>query len=140
MTKISITSALICDDARREDGGKLILIGVYTGGIVAAQPLPLVINPVIYIAGFAQPGDHAFDFRLMPPTGKKPIVEGAGKLVIGAEHLDNRGRAGYGLPLQLPFLRIEREGIHKVQIRTNGTRWRTVVETDVTVAHDDAAP
>ena len=140
MTKISVTSALICDEVRREVSGKLILIGVYTGGIVATQPLPLVIKLVVYIAGFAQPGDHVFDFRLMPPTGRKPIVEGTGKLVIGAEHLDSQGRAGYGLPLQLPILRFEREGIHNVQVRINGTRWRTVVESDVTVAHDAAAP
>ena len=31
---INITSALLCDQIRREDNGKLIAIGVYSGGVI----------------------------------------------------------------------------------------------------------
>jgi hypothetical protein len=47
---LEISFAIVCDDVRREDNGKLILIGVYGENIVLPQiPAPMVLCVVLFI-------------------------------------------------------------------------------------------
>lgn len=47
--KIELDSIIICDDVRREDNGKLILIGVYPSGIgVGKFPATVAVDVVVF--------------------------------------------------------------------------------------------
>jgi hypothetical protein len=47
-TKIDIDFAFICDEVRREDNGKLLIIGVYTNDIIVMNfPVNLLLAVVV---------------------------------------------------------------------------------------------
>jgi hypothetical protein len=49
---ITVKHVVVCDDIRREDNGKEILIGVYSGGIIVPQfPVPLALACRYSVAG-----------------------------------------------------------------------------------------
>ena len=131
MTDVEFTSALVCEDCRREENGKLILIGVYSGGVLSTQPFPLKFRPMFYLAGHATPGTYEIQFRLLPPSSRKPIISAKATATISNENLDSRGRVGFGIPLQAPLLEISQEGLHKLQTRANGSRWKTMLEVNI---------
>lgn len=57
--------AVFCDDIRREDNGKMLLIGVYTEGVaVVAFPAGFSISVWLKLTGLPL-GDSALSFRLM---------------------------------------------------------------------------
>lgn len=70
---------LICDDFRREDNGKLILIGVYVDTIVLPQ-LPFALPSISFFSFLEsdRPGHWALDFKLTHLESGKNLVEGHG--------------------------------------------------------------
>ena len=70
---------LVCDDVRREDNGKLIVVGLYTPGIVLAQ-FPLTLPKLMFLVCLepTDKGSWKLDFRLthlptsalVGPTGR----------------------------------------------------------------------
>ena len=73
---------LVCDDVRREDNGKLMVIGLYTPGIVLIQ-FPVTLPKLTFLTCFdpTETGSWELDFRLkhLPtsalagPTGQVQI-------------------------------------------------------------------
>lgn len=131
MTDVEFTNALVCEDCRREENGKLILIGVFSGGVLSIQPFPLKFRPTFYLAGHATPGTYEIQFRFLPPSGRKPIFSAKATLTVHKENLDSRGRSGFGIPLPAPLLEIIQEGLYKLQTRANGSRWKTMLEVNI---------
>lgn len=65
-----IESVIFCDDIRREDNGKVILIGVYGSDLVpGAVPSSFAISLWFRIANLST-GNHDFRFRIVGPDGK----------------------------------------------------------------------
>ena len=65
--KIIVTCSLFCDDVRREDNGKRIVIGTYTKGL-SVQKVPSDIGLTILVAGRTEHGGEGelpFAFRVM---------------------------------------------------------------------------
>lgn len=50
MTKVKFHNSILCDMIRREDNGKLLLIGVY-GGDVLLQSYPTTLNIAVHAEG-----------------------------------------------------------------------------------------
>ena len=59
-TPLEVREVLVCDDIRREDNGKAILIGVYVGEIVA-NSFPLDVRLCFWLQGRARKGIGAGD-------------------------------------------------------------------------------
>jgi hypothetical protein len=59
-TPLEVREVLVCDDIRREDNGKAILIGVYVGDIVA-NSFPLNLRLCFWLQGHASKGIGARD-------------------------------------------------------------------------------
>jgi len=68
---------LMCDDVRREDNGKFLLIGLYTPGIVTAQ-IPVVLPTLTFFCELecSRPGTFRLTFRLRHEEGNQTLVEG----------------------------------------------------------------
>jgi hypothetical protein len=74
---------LICDDMRREDNGKLIIIGLYTGTVALPQ-LPFVL-PSLTFCTFLEsdrPGQWSMEFRLEQLETGRSMVGGGGAVVV----------------------------------------------------------
>jgi hypothetical protein len=63
--QITVKTVVVCDQVRREDNGKEMLIGVYSAGILVAQlPAPLMLSFWIQFKS-TDVGETAVLFRLM---------------------------------------------------------------------------
>jgi hypothetical protein len=73
----------MCDDLRREDNGKLLLIGMYTGTMGLPQ-LPFVLPSLTFVMFMDsdRPGHWAMKFRIQHLETGKLIVEGAGGMMF----------------------------------------------------------
>jgi hypothetical protein len=61
---VDIKSAIICDDIRREDNGKMLFIGVYVGEILVAEfPIALRLTWVLF-GKHQKTASHDMEFRI----------------------------------------------------------------------------
>lgn len=110
MKNTKVTSCLICDIARKESGGKDILIGVYST-YIKIKSLPAILpNFAVWIE--LQTEETEFDsleISILDPDGK-PTVKAKGKLEITSE-------TGYvGIPMQFANMPFQKAGKYKIQI------------------------
>lgn len=140
MTLIKATTALLADQVRREDNGKALIIGVYTGDVVLAA-IPSDLSLAVWlelefsdtslvskldmelrlrIVGDDKSSD--FETRRMyhiaredAGTNKKP-AKGKVKSVLVIN----------GIPAQ-----FRQEGKIEISMRSAGGRWKTVLEKEV---------
>jgi len=67
---------IICDDIRREDNGKLLIIGAYDGGFVPGKiPVQFPLSLWLTVHG-VDVGTHDFKLQLVFPDDKKFESEG----------------------------------------------------------------
>lgn len=62
-----LRQALLCDEIRREDNGKLIYIGSYTDAIIASQRPTLMTLNLALLFELYQGGEHEVDLRIEAP-------------------------------------------------------------------------
>jgi hypothetical protein len=123
---LKLLAALVCDDWRREDNGKEILLGIYTGGIVVPQiPVALQICLWLYVQP-PEPGVAQFDLRILEPSHKEVLQANFQFQVASTEH-----------PMTVPLVRlpfqISQLGTFKFQWKLPGHDWKTVVEKNVSM-------
>jgi hypothetical protein len=110
-----VVNAIICDDIRREDNGKAILIGVYGSNIIL-QSLPATLALSIWVhldARFS--GEKVINFRVIG-TARNPISE----LAVDA----NIARPGGVIVPIPPFpVFLESEGELTVEMRVGDGAW-----------------
>ena len=116
--KIDIHSGIVCDEVRREDNGKLILIGVYPSNIVVAE-LPAVLVPWLAVKVHATnpPVDEPFDVKVV--MGDKELRTAKGRMKIG-----DQSPTWIVLP-NLLLEKIQEEGRLEFLVRVGGGRWKT---------------
>lgn len=92
-------SIVLCDDIRREDNGKLMLIGVYTGDIVSAEfPAYLSLRLfMLYDAGKSE--KHRLDIVCMLDEVEALMLEGT----------VSQADLGYPVQMVLPPMPIDVE-------------------------------
>ncbi len=110
MKNTKVASCIICDIARKESGGKDILIGVYST-YMKIKSLPVVLpNFAVWIE--LQTEETQFDsleISILDPDNK-PLVNAKGKLEITSE-------TGYvGIPMQFANMPFQKTGKYKIQI------------------------
>lgn len=105
---------VFCDDIRREDNGKAILIGVYTGDLIpAVLPSKFPLSLWIDVRGLSK-GQHKLKIDVSLPGGKNIGVEG--QLAV-----DEPGQA---VPMMLSGLPadITEPGIIEVVLEVDGAK------------------
>ena len=76
---------IICDDIRREDNGKLVIIGMYAPDIIIPQiPFVLPSLAVLVCLRCDRPGTWNFRFKLATLETGKAMVEGMGQVSVEA--------------------------------------------------------
>lgn len=124
---MKILSALICDDVRREDNGKEILIGVYSGSIlIPTIPANIMLTAWINMEVHG-PCEFDFEIRVLDPSDRQ-IAHGKVHVASSEAH----DLSSMALP-RFP-INAEKEGWLKIQSRKNGGRWRNIIKRRITIA------
>ena len=77
---VTIESVFVCDDVRREDNGKLIIIGVY-GRDIGLSQFPAAIAPCLVLRlNIKKPIDGDIEFRSLLDDNPKTTIKGHIKL------------------------------------------------------------
>lgn len=70
---------IVCDQVRREDNGKFLLIGVYDQSIVLLKPTDIFVSFYLRFFGLSD-GKHSLEFTVEGPLSNK--VGGSGNLEV----------------------------------------------------------
>jgi hypothetical protein len=79
----SVVSVILCDDVRREDNGKEILIGIYVGNMIVDTDVPALLPTfcIRIVIRWKEPGAHKVEGFIIAPNGNL-IVKFGGDLVL----------------------------------------------------------
>jgi hypothetical protein len=117
-----IEFGIVCDDARREDSGKLIFIGVYANNIVVPSfPAVLVLCFVIGVHVDVTTETNA---KIRVILNDKELYGGNGKMTasLPGRHL---------FPLKNVLVELEQSGMLRFEMSVEDGDWQTVCEMPV---------
>jgi len=127
----SVKHVIICDEIRREDTGKLIIIGAYADSInVPRLPFDMTLAFWISIVPKIE-GEISCQWRLThDKAGDLSVSEGTVKL----------GNVGNESPLVLRRVPVQlpKEGILSFQVREGEGRWRTLKKIPILLTPSDS--
>ena len=127
--KIELIAAIICDDVRREDNGKAILIGVYPTDVVV-EKLPSNANFALWACvKVDRIGAVPFEFRYV---GTKGTVVSE---VRGEAQIADLTAVQFQLP-RMPVL-LEGEGQLKVEMKIGDMNWMQIHSLEVKQLKND---
>ena len=114
---MKFANVIVCDEVRIENTGKYIIIGAYSGNILApAFPVGLVLS--IWSQFYAdRNGEMNVELRVL--ANKKEVTRGEGKFQID-DYKELVTSVFNGIPLQ-----VQGEGMLTFQIREKNGRWKT---------------
>jgi hypothetical protein len=120
----TILAVVVCDDVRRENNGKEIIIGVY-GSDIVVQSYPALLSPTFWVQFIPnQAGEITIGFRLINEADTA-FFSGIGKLnVISPEELTSTAIGG--APIQ-----AQSDMKLRFQIKVGGSDWTTMREVQV---------
>jgi hypothetical protein len=112
------TYTIICDDVRREDNGKLIILGMYMGTIVLQQ-LPATLPTLTILSLFESDRPESWSWKLSVQTQS---VERS-RTVAEARGFAQAQQPGPGiLPVKFVGLTIDEEGAYNAVLEIDGQR------------------
>jgi hypothetical protein len=119
--QIDIKAFIVCDDIRREDNGKEILIGVYSAGIVAPQfPVALALSFWMQFVASSAANLLEVEFRLMGGEDTQFWAIKA-QVAVAKAGLGSLGIGQVPVMLQIPT-------VLQLQMKLPGQDWRPVGE------------
>lgn len=119
---ISVNSAMVCDDIRTEDNGKIIAIGIYRSEI-QLQRLPATMRLKILVGiNIKDTGDFKVEFRV--------IVGGeVGHNIVGNLNANTLGQDWLVVPIEQ--ITIQEPCELKISSRIGDGRWKSLCSTRV---------
>ena len=120
MKKISFKFAVVCDDIRREDNGKFMIIGAYAAELIVSEfPAPLVLSAFI---PFEAEKKESFDLEFQVLIDGQRVYKASGRIevVSGEPPLID------ALPILRILMTLNGEGTIEFQAREKDKEWETV--------------
>lgn len=122
MPDLKISYAIVCDDIRREDTGKLILIGVYSNDIRCIE-FPVQISLSFAIGIHAQK-------PIKVKSNIRMLVNGEQQHKLSGEMDVSSAGAGIFVGPQMPVT-FSSPGAYAIQVQVDDSDWVTAVEIPV---------
>jgi hypothetical protein len=125
---------LICDDVRREDNGKMIVLGMYLSEMILPQ-IPFQLPSLTFFSIFEtdRPGNFPIKFKLQHLESGRVIVEGHGGL----------GALKPGptlLPLKLSPIKFEAVGVYSYSLEVETMKDSVLMDFTVTLPSQVQGP
>lgn len=131
--RFEFRQSIVCDDIRREENGKDIIIGVYSGNIIVPMfPAPLALMYWLQFYASQAMDEMRLEFRVV---GDNEIQFAAAKAGMRI------GRAGMGSIAVGPFpIMLQIPTTIRLQTKIGDQDWRTINQTavekgQITVVH-----
>lgn len=134
--KVLPREVILCDDVRREDNGKFLMIGVYTGGIVVHQ-LPYQM-PLALLLSYEPVGLGKITGELQIQAPDSSIIAGV-KLDIDLVEPNKKYQSESFLFSGIP-LKVANTGDYSIKFRCNEEKWETIKIFPVTYQPLNYAP
>ncbi len=110
------TFTIVCDDVRREDNGKLLILGMYMGTIAVPQ-LPFVLPMLTILALVEGDRPESWSWKLTIQNLER------GKTIAEARGFANVPQPGPGvMPVKFGALRFDEAGPYNVVLEIEGQR------------------
>lgn len=117
-------TAILCDQVRREDNGKLILIGVY-GGDILVDSYPATLGLTAYVEGeVLEPGFFEAEFQFIDGTGAEMSPE---LKVTSGDRQFVRGH--FAVPV-VAVLTFHKSGNCVFRVK-DGDKWKTLLTKSI---------
>lgn len=119
---------IMCDDVRREDNGKFIIIGMYTPDLAVPQ-IPFIMPTISFFAWLEsdRPGSFPFRMRLENLESGQALTEGMGMMQFAQQ--------GVGVTLiRFGGVQFTRPGAHVFSISVEGQSERLLTQFSVILA------
>lgn len=128
-TPLNIRSVVVCDEVRREDNGKALIIGAYVGDIVLPK-FPTRLPLAFYFIGTGTaPGRGSVELRIQYLRSKEPMGLASAKAEF------QRAPIGTSMVLVLPGIPFEFDQPTELLISVlEGDQWREVERKKVILA------
>ena len=135
---VKLEYAIICDDIRKEDSHKLILIGVYTGSIQLKKfPARMAIAAWLYgKADRAGETEIEVRYQLKFPKAKPAKIGLKGHIKV----LSIDDGPEFSAPVIKVGIELPEPGELTLQYRLEGSGWRTLVTKQITLVPDASEP
>jgi hypothetical protein len=128
---VKVLFGIVCDEVRREDNGKLLLIGVYGDSIIVpALPASLVLSLALWVEG-GRASEIPVEFRVM--LDEIELRKGKGHIKLAS------ARPNWIAVPPFPIEPISKEGTLYFQVSVGGEGWDTVASLPLT-ARKPASP
>lgn len=131
-SNIKIDNAIVCDDIRTEQGGKLLMIGVYFNELVY-QEFPVKAHLQACLIGRCK-GDFSLDFKIeFQADDDESSISREGSIV--AENEFNKSEFSELLiPIRLEPMQLNCTGKLLIKIRpTSGKNWKEISSKRVNI-------
>ncbi len=135
-----IASALVCDDIRKEENGKAILIGVYSNNIILST-FPVTIPLSLWLQGKAKDGDYRLELRVEAHSeGEAAPFQTSRNMEFSIRDETGKGGTEFSIAMnQVPVL-LRGPGSLFVQFRQNDEDWTTLARKEIVLATPVRAP
>lgn len=120
---LKIGNALLCEDVRKEDNGKQILIGVFPGDLLIPD-FPAQVQLAFYIELIAPAGVTELEIRMSGPQKGRAILRAK------IDH-EMEGPAAVATP-KISVL-MEKEGIFRIDARVPDGHWSNLITKKVSL-------
>ena len=126
---MKIHTAILCDEVRKEDNGKLFFLGVYPIDVLV-YGFPTIIDPVLWVQLYmSRKGKVKLDFRVQKDKKNIRFFEASMKV---KDHLRPVAIVLPPLPIE-----IDDDCILSYQVREKNKQWKTIKKFPVK-KHPDA--
>jgi len=118
---LSINNVIVCDDARTEDNGKAILIGIYTGTINPSKA-PALMSFVLWFLGEVE-GEGKFRIEIKTafiPKDGSPPNERIGAVEGEVSTPADSGRQSFQLPVPTGPISMPSPGTLVISVKQMG--------------------
>jgi hypothetical protein len=132
-SRIEPAYVIFCEDVRREDNGKDIIIGVFTDNIIVPL-LPTFMRLAFWVpCRVLRPGNVSLQFRLSSANGD---------ILLMTPQVSAEARTGKYLIIRLPgiFVSLNHPGTYSLELRQGDGKWETAGTIDLAVGAVPGAP
>jgi hypothetical protein len=114
---ISARYVIVCDDVRREDNGKLIILGMYLPDMTVQQiPFPMPTLTFLVNAESDRPGNYPFQFKVEHQESGTVLAQGMGIIPVANPQLPIL------IPVKLAGIVFRAPGLYSFSMTIDGQR------------------
>jgi hypothetical protein len=126
---ITARYAIVCDDVRREDNGKLLFLGVYTPDMAVPQ-IPFAMPTLTFLLNLEaeRPGNFGFRMRVQHQDSGAILAEGMGMIPVG------NPQQPVIIPVKLGGVVFNAQGLYSFSMEIDGNTSPIVATFNVLLA------